>query len=181
MQELLRTDAVMRKVSKMSSGAAARTRLLIYMAAAMGTLLLVLLHVIDNNVLGWVGALILQVAFLLTSVFVLVVLMEHQDHQGYEPKDVERVVNPIWRVEAALRVVQVVEVLYLDFWWLLLVMLPAAAYDLFLRPVRSVDETRLWKDLPKLVFESKIRLGVNTLLFFVYMFAMITSFIGTLF
>ena len=180
MQELLRTDKVMKQINGFSNGSASRTAQLMYATTGAALLLICFLHMLDT-VLGWCATLILQVVFLLTSVFGLVVLMEYQERQGYEPGDVERVMNPLWFCETIFRVAQLLQFIWMGSYWLFLIASPVVVYTLFFRKVKRADTTRLWKDINDLLFEAKGKLAFNTIFFFVVMFGMITSFIGSLF
>jgi hypothetical protein len=177
MQELLRTDKMFKSLQTMSRGSAARTRNIVYGIGAIIVTCELTLHLIDR-IAGWIAALIIQVLFLLSAVFTLVILMEYQDRQGYEAQDVERIMNPVFDIEVAIRVSQILGYLYLGSYWMALLTVPFLVFDLTsLRPVRRIDSTKLWKDIQSLLKEWKIKLAANCLVFFVTMFAMILAFI----
>ena len=116
----------------------------------------------------------MQLLQLLAGIFVMVTVQEYEDRMAREPVDVERNVNPMRTVSSVCRFVQIVEYLWLGRWWFpLLLILPAAVYDVSPFAVKKLDATRLWKECQALKTEGKYKLAYDVTFFFLVMGYMI--------
>ena len=130
---------------------------------------------------GWVMIMVTQALILLLDVFIFVTLQEYCDGVIREPQHVQRAVQPMSSLGVIFRALEVVETAHVGSWFLALaVYVPAVLYDLglFRRTPATIDPLTLWKDAEPLKFESRVRIGINFVLFFTCMLAMLIAVLG---
>lgn len=152
----------------------AKPHTIVVLLSVVAVLIVILLHWLDP-IAGWIAVMLMQLVQLLALIFNLITLQEYEDHMTREPAEVERMINPLRSAERALRVVHVLEFLWLGNWWVPLCLIaPAIAYDYTpLQTVPRVEATRLWKDVAALKNEGKWKLAYSVTLFFIVMFVML--------
>lgn len=158
---------------------AAKTRVLVNVVAGAAVVALVVCHALDP-LMGFIATLVLQVGVMLHSVFLLVVFLEYHDKLGYDAPSIERLANPMFRAGEVVRAFHAAELLLLGSYVTAVCVAAVGVYSQFFRRVKTVDSTRLWKDIQDILFDAKALTAADMALLFINMFFMMNTLLGTL-
>lgn len=175
---IMRLGAEVKAIVSEGKGNFKKARFICMGTAAILLLATVVLHLMDS-IAGWVGVLMLQIAFVLEACFLLLICLEFEERRGYDAPDMMRIVNALYELETVLRVGQIVHLLLLRSWVMTVVMAAVLVYDWTLKPIKKVDTTTLWKDIKPICLDSKIKTGINAFLFFAVLASMLYAVLGT--
>ena len=158
-------------------------------ASVVGSVLLALcaMH-LWHFIAAWVSVLILHTALIMGSLFFLMTLYEYEDGinnrtaiRSYHAQDIERIGNPYMRIDAGMRLVQMIQLWVLGEYVIGTLLFAAfLVYYFYVRRLRTYDETKLWQDITKATFDNKVLMVFNIIVFPVLLIMMIFSLINGL-
>lgn len=133
-----------------------------------------LLHFVS----GWIAVIVIQLCQLIIAIMYAFNINDYSDKQS-SAMECERVCNPLVDAYIAIRVIQIVHVLWLGSWMTTIFLLTALGICLWRRQKGSlyVDAANLWREVKKSEVEGYVMCAVDVVMIVCVMLLMIFSLI----